>query len=623
MNLHEITDPTFLKSMSTDELAALAAEIRSFLISSLSQTGGHLSSNLGVVELTIALHYVFNSPIDKIFFDVGHQSYVHKILTGRASQFPTLRKTNGLSGFQKIAENEHDVWEAGHASTALSAGIAMAVSRDLNKQSYSVIPVIGDAALVGGLSLEALNHLGSLPNKVIIILNDNQMAIGKSIGGVDHFLGDLRLSKTYNQLKEEYRELFAKGKVRGKIFDITKHMKDFVKKGIIKSSLFSEFGLEYLGPIDGHDFRELCNALNLAKDMQESVVVHIKTQKGKGYPYAEVDNTGKWHGITPFDIKTGKAKVPKEVNTISWSSFVASQVEKHMERDDDIVTITPAMIHGSALENIFYEFPKRSFDVGIAEEHALTFAAGLSLQGKKPFISIYSTFLQRAYDELNHDIARMNLPCLICIDRAGLVGADGPTHHGVFDISFLLSIPNVIVFAPSSAYEAGAYIHTAFRNQDHPYIMRVSKSTIEEYPKLVTETLPVGSWVVACNAQNYDATIICYGDAVREVVSYFTSYAYRLRVINARFIKPMDERMLQQLQQDDKPLIIYERDLKLGGLASQIAFYFLQRGNARKIYSLGIGDHYTKQGSIPDLWQEEKIDLRELQRIVEESIGGK
>ncbi|MFV0395541.1 MAG: 1-deoxy-D-xylulose-5-phosphate synthase N-terminal domain-containing protein, partial [Coprobacillaceae bacterium] len=340
MDIRDIKDPTFLNTLSITELEGLAKEIRSFLIASLSKTGGHLSSNLGIVELTIALHYIFDSPKDKIFFDVGHQSYIHKILTGRANAFDTLRKTDGLSGFQKTCESEHDVWEAGHSSTALSAAVAMAVSRDLDHQSFDVIPVIGDAAMVGGPSLEALNHLGSTNNKVIIILNDNQMAIGKSVGGFGNFLGDLRLSKTYNNLKEEYRHLLSGGKIRNKIFQTTKRMKDFIKRGVIKKSIFSEFGIEYLGPVDGHDFDELFRVLQLAKDSTESVVVHIVTTKGKGYDCAETDACGKWHGIAPFDISTGKSLITEKDGYISWSKYISNHVEKHMHEDRNIVAIT-------------------------------------------------------------------------------------------------------------------------------------------------------------------------------------------------------------------------------------------------------------------------------------------
>ncbi|WP_308698423.1 1-deoxy-D-xylulose-5-phosphate synthase, partial [uncultured Thomasclavelia sp.] len=398
MDLNKIKDPSFLKELDIRQLNELAGEIRQFLINSISQTGGHLSSNLGVVELTIALHYVFNSPEDKIFFDVGHQSYVHKILTGRANQFATLRKYGGLSGFQKRCESEHDCFEAGHSSTALSAAIGMAVARDLNHQNFHVIPVIGDAAMVGGESLEALNHLGSINNKVIIILNDNQMAIGKSIGGFGEFLSSVRISGTYNNLKEDYRNLTSHNKFGQMIFNVSKRIKDFVKHGLIDDTIFEDFGVEYLGPVNGHNFDDLIRVLNLAKNSKSSVVVHVVTKKGRGYKFAENDKSGKWHGIAPFNIADGTLKNPGKNGKVSWSKVVADYIEMKMASDQDIVAITPAMIHGSAMDNLFKHYPDRCFDVGIAEEHALTFTCGLSLAKKKPFISVYSSFLQRAYD---------------------------------------------------------------------------------------------------------------------------------------------------------------------------------------------------------------------------------
>lgn len=622
MDIKDITDPAFLKQMSIPELEELSATIREFLIETLSKTGGHLSSNLGIVELTIALHYMFDSPKDRIFFDVGHQSYIHKILTGRVNEFDSLRQTDGLSGFQKFSESIHDVWEAGHSSTALSAAVAMAVSRDLDNQEYEVIPIIGDAAMVGGPTLEALNHLGSTKHKVIVILNDNQMAIGKSVGGVGDFLGDIRLSKTYNNLKVEYRHLLSGGKIRKKIYKNTKRLKDFVKRGIIKHSIFSEFGMEYLGPVDGHDFNELFNVLRLAKESEESVVIHIVTTKGKGYRYAEIDACGKWHGISPFDISTGKSTLTQKEGYVSWSKYVAKHIDKHMHIDQDIVAITPAMIHGSALEGLFKNHPEQCFDVGIAEEHGATFAAGLSLQGKKPFLSIYSTFLQRAYDQINHDIARMNVPCLIAIDRAGLVGADGPTHHGVFDISFLYPIPNLVLFAPKDGIEAATFINTAFKHFNYPYIFRISRRSILDVKSDITTTLEIGTWVIETHEDNYEATIICYGDNVDDVISHFKTYKRNIRVINARFIKPMDYMLLDSVIEDSTPLIVYETDIKAGGLANNISYYITQKGVHKRVYSIGIEDHFTKQGSIPDLYTYENIDLISLQKVVEESISG-
>lgn len=619
MDLNKIKDPSFLKELDIRQLNELAVEIRQFLINSISQTGGHLSSNLGVVELTIALHYVFNSPEDKIFFDVGHQSYVHKILTGRANQFATLRKYGGLSGFQKRCESEHDCFEAGHSSTALSAAIGMAVARDLNHQNFHVIPVIGDAAMVGGESLEALNHLGSINNKVIIILNDNQMAIGKSIGGFGEFLSSVRISGAYNNLKEDYRNLTSHNKFGQMIFNVSKRIKDFVKHGLIDDTIFEDFGVEYLGPVNGHNFDDLIRVLNLAKNSKSSVVVHVVTKKGRGYKFAENDKSGKWHGIAPFNIADGTLKNPGKNGKVSWSKVVADYIEMKMASDRDIVAITPAMIHGSAMDSLFKHYPDRCFDVGIAEEHALTFTCGLSLAKKKPFISVYSSFLQRAYDQINHDLARMDLSCLICVDRCGFVGADGPTHHGVFDLGILNQLPNVIICAPNDSANTKRFINTYLKNNDHPYILRIPRGEIENNEIEEDEILPIGKWQIDIT-NDYDVTVICYGQNVTRINEYFKDKEIKIRLVNALYIKPMDTQMLQDIV-DDKPLVVYETDLKINSLASNIAYYYSQNKILKNIYSFGVDDHYSTQGTIDEILKDEGLDMDSFYQRIKEIIN--
>lgn len=619
MDLNKIKDPSFLKELDIRQLNELATEIRSFLINSISQTGGHLSSNLGIVELTIALHYVFNSPEDKIFFDVGHQSYVHKILTGRAKQFPTLRKYGGLSGFQKRCESKYDCFEAGHSSTALSAAIGMAVARDLNHQNFHVVPVIGDAAMVGGESLEALNHLGSINNKVIIILNDNQMAIGKSIGGFGEFLSSVRISGTYNNLKEDYRNLTSHNKFGQMIFNASKRIKDFVKHGLIDDTIFEDFGVEYLGPVNGHNFDDLIRVLNLAKKSKSSVVVHVVTKKGRGYKFAENDIAGKWHGITPFNIADGTLKNTDSSGKVSWSKVVADYIEMKMASDQDIIAITPAMIHGSAMDNLFKHYPDRCFDVGIAEEHALTFTCGLSLAKKKPFISVYSSFLQRAYDQINHDLARMDLSCLICVDRCGFVGADGPTHHGVFDLGILNQLPNVIICAPNNSANTKRFINTYLKNNDHPYILRIPRGEIENEEIDQEEILPIGKWQIDA-INDYDVTIISYGQNVTRIKHYFKDKEVKIRLVNALYIKPMDTQMLQDIV-DDKPLIVYETDLKINSLASNIAYYYSQNKILKNIYSFGVDDHYSTQGTIDEILKDEGLDMDSFYQQIKEIIN--
>lgn len=619
MDLNKIKDPSFLKELDIRQLNELAGEIRQFLINSISQTGGHLSSNLGVVELTIALHYVFNSPEDKIFFDVGHQSYVHKILTGRANQFATLRKYGGLSGFQKRCESEHDCFEAGHSSTALSAAIGMAVARDLNHQNFHVIPVIGDAAMVGGESLEALNHLGSINNKVIIILNDNQMAIGKSIGGFGEFLSSVRISGAYNNLKEDYRNLTSHNKFGQMIFNVSKRIKDFVKHGLIDDTIFEDFGVEYLGPVNGHNFDDLIRVLNLAKNSKSSVVVHVVTKKGRGYKFAENDKSGKWHGIAPFNIADGTLKNPGKNGKVSWSKVVADYIEMKMFSDQDIVAITPAMIHGSAMDSLFKHYPDRCFDVGIAEEHALTFTCGLSLAKKKPFISVYSSFLQRAYDQINHDLARMDLSCLICVDRCGFVGADGPTHHGVFDLGILNQLPNVIICAPNDSANTKRFINTYLKNNDHPYILRIPRGEIENNEIEEDEILPIGKWQIDIT-NDYDVTVIGYGQNVTRINEYFKDKEIKIRLVNALYIKPMDTQMLQDIV-DDKPLVVYETDLKINSLASNIAYYYSQNKILKNIYSFGVDDHYSTQGTIDEILKDEGLDMDSFYQRIKEIIN--
>ena len=607
--LTEISSPLFLKDLTIHEMKELACDIRGFLIDSISQTGGHLSSNLGVVELTIALHYVFNSPTDKIFFDVGHQAYVHKILTGRAKDFKTLRQFHGMSGFQKRSESVHDVWEAGHSSTALSAAVGMAFARDLNHQRYHVVPVIGDAAIVGGPSLEALNHLGASKTKVIIILNDNQMSISKNVGGFSEFLSDIRTSHAYNAAKGEYREILMRSQLGRNIYEISSKAKDLIKRRVIDSKIFGEFGIEYLGPINGHDFHELIRTLEKAKAMDESVVVHVVTKKGKGYEPAENDTHGRWHGVEPFDKSTGEPLFNSP--GITWSQFIADEVYHHMTQNQDIVAITPAMISGSKMEKIFNDFKDRAFDVGIAEAHACTFAAGLAISGKKPFISMYSSFLQRAYDQINHDIARMNLPVVIGIDRAGLVGSDGETHHGIFDLGILKPIPNTTIFAPSSKQEANWFLNQAFQATHGLYCIRYGKQTAKDYP-FDPSRMAIGKWIYAHHAQNPQAVIITYGEAVNETVLKVMEEHLPYDVINACFLKPIDESMVLEIAKLNLPVFVYERDLGSCGLSKDVEDVLVKAHVNAQIHSFALPDQYIQQGSLDKLLQEQGLSLNDV-----------
>lgn len=615
MEIKKIENPRFLKQLNIDELNQLSQDIRDFLIENISKTGGHFSSNLGIVELTVALHYVFDSPKDKFLFDVGHQAYVHKILTGRAPMFNKLKKYGGMCGFQNRHESIHDPWEAGHSSTTISGATGLAIARDLKEENFEVISIIGDAALMSGESLEALNFLGGIDTKVIVILNDNNMSISRNVGGLSNFLSDVRMSYKYNQAKSNYTEILSQSAFGQKIFDVTKRVKDKVKRKILLDTPFSQFDLDYIGPVDGHNIEELIRALETVKNLDHSVVLHVLTKKGKGYEPAEKDRSGVYHSVGAFDIVKGIQPVlDKEKH--SWSQSVSDHVEYLMNKHDDICVITPAMITGSCLQKIFKNYPDRSFDVGIAEEHAMTLAAGLS-QGKEfPFLSIYSSFFQRAYDQLNHDIARMNLPCLIGIDRAGLVGGDGATHHGVFDIGLIAPIPGVIIMAPKDEEEAQKMINTAYQNKDHPYVMRYSKNKVIDTHQHTDETIKVGQWELIKEMEDAAINVVTYGDNVLAVLKMAETDHLPINIINARFIKPIDKDMLERMS--DKPIIVYETDLMNGSLGSIMSLYYEKNHINVDMSFIGIDDHYVTFGDNESLYKQEHISLNDLKNKIEE-----
>lgn len=615
MEIKKIENPRFLKQLNIDELNQLSQDIRDFLIENISKTGGHFSSNLGIVELTVALHYVFDSPKDKFLFDVGHQAYVHKILTGRAPMFNKLKKYGGMCGFQNRHESIYDPWEAGHSSTTISGATGLAIARDLKKENFEVISIIGDAALMSGESLEALNFLGGIDTKVIVILNDNNMSISRNVGGLSNFLSDVRMSYKYNQAKSNYTEILSQSAFGQKIFDVTKRVKDKVKRKILLDTPFSQFDLDYIGPVDGHNIEELIRALETVKNLDHSVVLHVLTKKGKGYEPAEKDRSGVYHSVGAFDIVKGIQPVlDKEKH--SWSQVVSDHVEYLMNKHDDICVITPAMITGSCLQKIFKNYPDRSFDVGIAEEHAMTLAAGLS-QGKEfPFLSVYSSFFQRAYDQLNHDIARMNLPCLIGIDRAGLVGGDGATHHGVFDIGLIAPIPGVIIMAPKDEEEAQKMINTAYQNKDHPYVMRYSKNKVIDTHQHTDETIKVGQWELIKEMEDAAINVVTYGDNVLAVLKMAETDHLPINIINARFIKPIDKDMLERMS--DKPIIVYETDLMNGSLGSIMSLYYEKNHINVDMSFIGIDDHYVTFGDNESLYKQEHISLNDLKNKIEE-----
>ncbi|MEC1178221.1 1-deoxy-D-xylulose-5-phosphate synthase [Metasolibacillus meyeri] len=622
MDLTKITNPSFLKNLNQQQLEALASEIRSFLIEKCSVTGGHIGPNLGVVELTIALHKTFNSPKDKFLWDVGHQAYVHKILTGRAGEFDTLRQFKGLCGFPKRVESEHDEWETGHSSTSLSAAMGMAAARDIKKDKNYVIPIIGDGALTGGMALEALNHIGHEKTNMIVILNDNEMSIAPNVGALHNVLGRLRTAKEYSKAKEELESLMNKiPVVGGKLAQTAEKVKDSLKYLVVSGVFFEELGFKYLGPIDGHDFDALEKTLDYAKKVKGPVLVHVITKKGKGYKPAEDDTVGTWHGTGPYKMETG-AFVKSTTTGPAWSSLIAQSVHKCMETDKRIVAITPAMPVGSKLESIQRDFPERFFDVGIAEQHAATMAAGLATQEMKPFLAIYSTFLQRAYDQVLHDIARPNLNVFIGIDRAGLVGADGETHQGVFDIAFLRHIPNMVLMMPKDENEGQHMVKTALEYNDGPIALR--------YPRgngigvLLDEemvAIPIGTWEVL--REGTDATILTFGTTIAmafEAAEALEQKGVSVKVVNARFIKPLDTAMLHELMQDNKPMLTIEEAVLQGGFGSAVLEFAADHRYNTLIDRIGIPDEFIEHGNVDELLAEIHVTAEEAVNRLEKLI---
>ncbi|HWL22865.1 MAG TPA: 1-deoxy-D-xylulose-5-phosphate synthase [Ureibacillus sp.] len=619
MDLNTITSPSFIKKLNKKELENLASDIRAFLIKKCSITGGHIGPNLGVVELTIALHRAFNTPNDKFIWDVGHQSYVHKILTGRASQFDTLRQYKGLSGFPKRNESEHDEWETGHSSTSLSAAMGMAVARDIKKEDSYVVPIIGDGALTGGMALEALNHIGHEKTRMIVILNDNEMSIAPNVGALHNILGRLRTAKEYSKAKEDLESLMKKIPVLGgKLASTAERVKDSLKYLVVSGVFFEEMGFKYLGPIDGHDIDSLEKTLEYAKNVKGPVLVHVITKKGKGYKPAEEDTIGTWHGTGPYKMETGDF-VKSQIKGPAWSSLVSESVRKLMETDERIVAITPAMPVGSKMEGIQRDFPDRFFDVGIAEQHAVTMAAGLATQGMKPYLAIYSTFLQRAYDQVLHDVARQNLNVFIGIDRSGLVGADGETHQGVFDISFLRHIPNMVLMMPKDENEGQHMVKTAIEYNDGPIALRYPRGNgygVPLDPEM--KSIPIGSWEVLREGGN--ATVLTFGTTIPLVMAAVDELAEKgidVKVVNARFIKPMDEEMLHEIMSSKTPILTVEESVLQGGFGSAVLEFASDHHYQNKIERIGIPDQFVEQGSVDLLLNEINITKEEVINRIE------
>ncbi len=562
---------------------------------------------------------MFNSPDDKIIFDVGHQSYIHKLLTGRAKDFSTLRQYKGISGFQKREESDYDCWEAGHSSTSLSAALGMAVARDLNNQDYHIIPVIGDGSISSGMSLEALNQIGSENKNMIIIFNDNNMSISQNVGALTNGFSKLRTSKPYTSFKSDIKSILQKNEAGKTLLAGMTAVKDRLKDSVVESGLFGEFGLEYLGPVDGHNIKDLIHILEAAKEHDGPVVVHVLTRKGKGYKPCENDKLGNWHGVGSFDVLTGKSLSSLPKGKLSWSEIITETLCRLAKTNEDIVAITPAMITGSKLEKFFAAYPNRSFDCGIAEEHAATFAAGLAISGKQPFLCIYSSFLQRAYDQINHDICRMDLPVIIGVDRAGLVGEDGATHHGVFDVSILKSLPNIIISQPKDGDEAQQLLVAAYR-QKHPFVIRYPRGNETYNPITSAESISIGSWVAYNTSVKTKCIVLTYGPEVDKVLSKVVSNNLPVEVINCRFFKPLDTAMLKEITSKNCPIITYETDMLEGGLSTSVLEWACDEQIELNLHRIGIGDQYITHGSLNQIRKDAGIDIDTLIHKINEFL---
>lgn len=599
MDLLTIKDPQFLKDLSIAELNELSQDIRCFLIENISKTGGHLASNLGVVELTLAVHKVFDSPKDRIVFDVGHQSYVHKILTGRANQFSTLRKYQGLSGFQKSNESPHDHWEAGHSSTAIAAISGFEVSRKENNETYKNIAIVGDGSLNSGLSFEALNYLGHSGLQPIVILNDNDQSISKNVGRLNKLLNKMRSSKFYSFAKKSKRRLpkFIYGwKVR-----LSNTIRGFANN----FTIFDKLGFSYYGPIDGHDIKAVIKFLEIAKHKKKPVVLHVVTTKGKGYVHAEEDLDGVWHGVSPFNKETGMSIKENKENQLNWSNIVSDYIMRHVEEIPKLKVVIPAMVIGSGFSKFEKTYPDKIIDVGICESFSVCFSAAIS-KDLDVFLPIYSSFLQRAYDQVIHDLTRQNLKVVIGIDRTGIVGGDGDTHQGIYDIAFLKHIPNIEIVQPSNAIEAWQLLDYAFKVSKKTIAIRYSKNETEIYNQEPYPAITQATW------KEFDyqgkVNLITYGDNFTRMQKYILDKGLKINIYNAMFIKPMDESMLENIISKGYKSFVLENVTKISGLGSSILEYLSDHGKSLDVKILGLPDTFIEQGSQEEIYKQYSLD---------------
>ena len=610
MVLDKIQRPNDVKELKEQELPILADEIRQFIIDKVSDNGGHLASNLGVVELTIALHRCLNFPQDKLIWDVGHQSYTHKILTGRKKGFDSLRKYHGMSGFPKRDESNCDAFDTGHSSTSLSAGLGMVCARELKKEKYKVVSVIGDGSLTGGLAFEALNNAASLKSNYIMILNDNHMSISENVGGLSHYLAGVRTAKGYTNFKKNVKASLSKMNAIGEELERNiRRAKSMLKQVFIPGMFFEDMGITYLGPIDGHNIEALTEVIEDAKQVEGAVLIHVITEKGKGYEPAQL-HPESYHGVGPFIKKNGMAKKPKEEAT--YTDIFAKTICELAQTHEKLVTITAAMMDGCGLKGFAKRFPDRFFDVGIAEEHAVTFACGLAAGGFHPFFAVYSSFLQRGYDQILHDMCMQNLPVTLMLDRAGLVGNDGETHQGVFDLSYLTMIPNMTVFAPKNRYEFQDAIAFA-ADFEAPMAIRYPKTDAVRVLKEYREPIKLGKseWI----RRGSRVALLAIGTMVEtamEVEELLAKDGIDATVVNLRFAKPLDYEMLDEVLDYHSLIVTMEENVLSGGVGEHICRYVEMHSTGVRVIACGIPDKFIHQGSIKELLEETGLDAQSI-----------
>ena len=603
--LDQVETPEDIRVLDIKELESLASDIREYILDTISKTGGHLAAGLGTVELSIAIHYVFNTPIDKIIWDIGHQCYPHKILTGRKNKLDSVRKYNGISGFLKIKESEYDVFGAGHSSTSISAALGMAIARDFQNKKHNIISIIGDGGMTAGMSYEAMCHAGYLKTDMLVILNDNEMSISPNVGALNKYL-----TRLMSAIKEKGDNLLDE---RNPIKKIAKAIKDNTQNILTPGHLFEEIGFSYHGPIDGHDLRSLNKVLKNLKSKKGPILLHVITKKGKGYKIAE-KNPIKYHGVTPFDIATGAADKPKLKNSLTYTNIFTKWINYSAQYNENFVAITPAMREGSGLVEFEENYPKRFFDVGIAEQHSVTLAAGLAIGGLKPIVAIYSTFLQRAYDQLIHDVNLQNLNVMFAIDRAGLVGADGETHHGIYDISFMRVLPNIVIMTPSNENEMWMMLNTGLQFEG-PSAIRYPRGNSSGNEVIITdETIEVGKSLTVCEGGTI--AILVFGELLNNV--FDISKRLSLTLIDMRFAKPLDTKKINELSKTHKYFITLEDNVVIGGAGSAVNEHIMQNGLDINIINLGIPDKIISHGSQDELYSEIGLDKKSLEIKINE-----